>query len=96
MKKLLEDAREIINNIVAVKNMRIVEMFNCGNRKIEFMIEDNDNIISISFVDDFSYDFTIFDSSGGYIVYNNTFFLDSLDQLAVVLKKDLIFINKDQ
>lgn len=49
--------------------------------------------ISVSIVDDMSYDFTVFDSTLDNIVYNNTQFNVALDDLCNVFLKDINVIR---
>lgn len=86
---MLISAREIIKDILSNKSLEIIDMFEYGTSKIEFMVKKNDEIISISLVDDFSYDFTIFTENGNEIIYNNTQRLSALDELRKIILQDL-------
>lgn len=57
MSKLLLSAKEIIENILVENNFEIIDVFEYGLSKIEFMLRIKDKIIAISLVDDMSYDF---------------------------------------
>lgn len=82
-------AREIINNILVDANLEIIDIFEYGKSKFEFMIRRNDEIISISVVDDGAYDFMVFNSDGDKIIYSNTEKLISLNSLKEILCHDL-------
>lgn len=57
MNKLLVSAKEIIENILVENNFEIIDVFEYGLSKIEFMLRIKDKIIAISLVHDMSYDF---------------------------------------
>jgi len=82
-------AREIIKDILSNNSLEIIDMFEYGTSKIEFMVKKNDEIISISLVNDLSYDFTIFTENGDEIIYNNTQRLSVLDELRKIIPQDL-------
>lgn len=86
---MLRVAKEIINNVLFYNNIEIIEVFECGASKIEFMVKKNDKIISISLIDDLSYDFTVFSENGEKIIYNNTQRLLYLDKLKELIQEDL-------
>lgn len=79
----------MIKNILVDCNLEIVDIFEYGINKIEFMVRRNDKIISISIVDDWSYDFMVFTSDGDKIIYSNTEKLTSMNQLRKVIYQDL-------
>lgn len=82
-------AKEIIKNILSNNNLEILDVFDYGTSKIEFMIKKNNEIISISLVNDLSYDFTIFTKDGDEIIYNNTQRLVELGDLRKIIQQDL-------
>lgn len=86
---MLLSAKEIIKSILVDCNLQIIDIFEYGNCKIEFMVRCNDEIISISMVEDGSYDFMIFTSDGDKLIYSNTEKLTSINQLKELLYKDL-------
>lgn len=86
---VLSDAREIINNVLFDNNLEIMDVFEYGTRIIEFMVKKDNEIISISLVDDLSYDFTVFSEDGDIITYNNTQRLLLLDELKEIIQQDL-------
>ncbi len=53
------------------------------------MIKKNDEIISISLVNDLSYDFKVFTENGEEIIYNNTQRLSGLGNLRKIIQQDL-------
>ena len=53
-------AKTAIEEILNDSNVDIIECFEF-NKKIEYMISTKIGVISLSFVDDMSYDFTLFD-----------------------------------
>lgn len=85
---MLADAREIVNNVLFNNNIEVIEVFEYGTSKIEFMLKKNSKIISVSLVDDLSYDFTAFSEDGDKIIYNNTQRL-LLDELKELIQMDL-------
>lgn len=89
MNKLLISAKEIIENILVEYNFEIIDVFEYGLSKIEFMLRKKDKIIAISLVDDMSYDFMIFNNSGDEILYSNTVKLLSLNELIELIQQDL-------
>ena len=86
---MLKAARKIIKNALSDNNFEIIDVFEYGISKVEFMVKKNSKIISISFVDDLSYDFTIFSENGDEILYNNTQRLCLLDELREIIQQDL-------
>lgn len=82
-------AKEIIKNVLSNNSLEIIDVFEYGTSKIEFMVKKNDEIISISLVNDLSYDFTIFTENGDEIIYNNTQRLSVLDDLRKIIQQDL-------
>lgn len=93
---MLIDAREIINNVLFNNNIEVIDVFEYGTSKIEFMGKKNSEIISISLVDDLSYDFTAFSEDGDIIIYNNTQRLLLLDELKELIQQDLKKIGNFQ
>lgn len=81
--------RDSIIKILTNYKLEIIELFECGTNKIEFMVRCKNNIISISVVDDWSYDFMLFDKKGEKILYSNTKRLLSLNDLCKLLNIDL-------
>ena len=81
--------KERISNILIDYNLEVMEVVEYGSKKIEFMIKCNKTIISISMVDDLSYDYMIFDDNGERILYSNTERLTSISQLNELLIGDL-------
>ena len=89
MNKVLISAKELIEKILINYNLHIMDVFEYGQNKIEFMIKRGNEIISISLVDDLSYDFMIFNNDGDEILYNNTTRLLSLNDLNELIRQDL-------
>lgn len=87
--KVLTEARKIIKNELFNDKLEIIDVFEYGTSKIEFMVMKNSEVISISLVDDLSYDFTVFSEDGDKIIYNNTQKLLLLDELKELVQKDL-------
>ena len=81
--------REIIKDVLFNNDVEIIDVFECGTSKIEFMVKKASKIISISLVDNLSYDFTVFSEDGDKIIYNNTQILLSLDELKDLVQQDL-------
>lgn len=75
---------QILNN----NNADIIECFEF-DRKIEYMISTQIGVISLSFVDDMSYDFTVFNLEGDNIIYNHTVVIKSISELNQLLNYDL-------
>lgn len=86
---MLLSAKEIIKNILVDCNLQIIDIFEYGTCKIEFMVARNNEIISISMVEDGSYDFMIFTSNGDALIYSNTEKLTSINQLRELVYGDL-------
>lgn len=86
---MMLSVRESILNILADYKLEIIDVFECGTKKIEFMVKCNNNIISLSVVDDWSYDFMVFDGKGEKILYSNTERLSSMNALCELLNNDL-------
>ncbi len=93
MNKRLNNIESILTKEIKKKGIKIEEIFKYGDKKIEFMLLYSDFVISVSVVDDMSYDFTVFDSTGDTIVYNNTQFNVALDDLCDILLKDIDMIK---
>ena len=89
MNKLINDAKEIILKILDTKEFKIIDIFEYGENKIEFVIEYEDKMISISVVNDLSYDFMVLETEYGEIIYSNTVFMDSINELPEIIKNDL-------
>ena len=89
VKEELADVMNYCIQMSLVLNVDIIDIFKCGKDKIEFMINKIDKIISISVVKNSSYDFTVFDSNGDKIVYNNTQTIVSIDDLKIFIQKDI-------
>ena len=89
MNKLINDAKEIILKILDTKEFKIIDIFEYGGNKIEFVIEYEDKMISISVVNDLSYDFMVLETECGEIIYSNTVFMDSINELPEIIKNDL-------
>lgn len=90
MHRLVIIAKEIILKIFNnTKEFKIIDIFEYGKNKIEFMIGYKDKVISISVVNDLSYDFMVFDAEGDKIIYSNTVFMDSINELQEIIKNDL-------
>lgn len=81
--------RELISHILVDYSLEVMDVFEYGSKKIEFMVKCNNVIISISMVDDLSYDYMVFDGNGERILYSNTERLTSISQLSELLKCDL-------
>lgn len=81
--------RELISDILVDYSLEVMDVFEYGSKKIEFMVKCNNVIISISMVDDMSYDYMVFDGNGERILYSNTERLTSMSQLNELLKCDL-------
>lgn len=86
---MLLSAKEVIKNVLLKYNLEIIDIFECGTSKVEFMVRHNNEIISISMVDDGSYDFTIFNSNGDKIIYSNTERISSINQINECICQDV-------
>lgn len=53
----------------------------------------NANILSISLVDDLSYDFTVFNDDGNVKIFNNSKRLLKIEELKKTLQQDLFDMN---
>lgn len=94
MSEQLNDIKEkILGTVKKEEKIEVAEIFRYGDKIIEFMLLYSDFVISVSVVDDMSYDFTVFDNTGDSIVYNNTQFNVALDDLSNILLKDVDMIK---
>lgn len=81
--------RELIADVLIDRNLEVVEVFEYGSKKIEFMVKFDKKIISISVTDDLSYDYMVFDGSGEKMLYSNTEKMASVSRLSELLENDL-------
>lgn len=91
-RKVTADAKNIIDKVVQEENITVEDIFYGATRRIEYELQYNDTIISVSLVDDLSYDFTVYEYYNedlGKIIYNNTQILLSIDDLYDILRNDL-------
>lgn len=86
---MLIEAIKIIQDVLTYNNFNVIDVFEYGTRKIEIMGADKINILSISLVEDLSYDFTVFNYDGNVIIYNNSKRLLTIEELKKTLQKDL-------
>lgn len=93
MNEKIKNIERIISEIARKEELKIEEIFRYGDKKIEFAFIYSFFWISVSIVDDISYDFTVFDSTLDNIVYNNTQFNVALDDLCNVFLKDIDLIR---
>ena len=96
-RKVTAEAKNIIDKVVQEENIIVEDIFYGATRRIEYALQySDDTIISVSLVDDLSYDFTVFtvcdedlDDVLGDVIYNNTQILLSVDDLYDILRNDL-------
>lgn len=94
MREQLNNIKEkILETVKKEEKIEVAEIFWYGDKKIEFMLLYSDFVISVSVVDDMSYDFTVYDNTLDNIVFNNTQFNVALDDLSGILLKDIDIIK---
>lgn len=89
LNKQIEIVKEIIQEIIKKEELKIEDIFSYGDRKIEFMVYYGVFVISISVVDDLSYDFTAFNDTGNKIVYSNSKVIVDIDDVYSILMNDI-------
>ena len=88
MSYVIIQAKMAIEQILKDNKMNIIECFEF-DRKIEYMINTEIGVISLSFTNDMSYDFTVFNLEGDCIIYNHTVVIKSFFELNQLLNFDL-------
>lgn len=89
MNRRLDSIENTFIEIAKREEMKIEDVFRYGDKKIELMLIYTPFVLSVSVVDDMSYDFTVFDCTGDLIVYNNSYKGICIGNLTDVLKKDI-------
>ena len=95
LNKQIEIVKEIIQEIIKKEELKIEDIFSYGDRKIEFMVYYGVFVISISVVDDLSYDFTVFNDTGNKIVYSNSKVIVDIDDVYSILMNDIKKIKRN-
>lgn len=95
MSKILFFARKLIRDTLINSKLEIMDLFEYGKSKIEFMVMHNRGIISISLVDDLSYDFMVFNKDGDKILYSHTEELSLINELKELINQDINKISAE-